>query len=111
MDYLKQKFPFNHRNLFLKLLLTIFFIGLAFRILLFHSLSPQISPVLESPFPEKVTLPEPQTSTVPEEEHVPEPPPVIEHVSEPPPVLEHVPQTEDQLSPTDSGECCWVLIF
>ncbi|KAG5030027.1 hypothetical protein JHK82_013621 [Glycine max] len=105
MDYLKQKFPFNHRNLFLKLLLTIFFIGLAFRILFFHSLSPQISPVLESPFPEKVTLPEPQTSTVPEEEHVPEPPPVIEHVSEPPPVLEHVPQTEDQLSPTDSEKC------
>lgn len=102
MDYWKQKFPFNHRNLFLKLLLTIFFLGLAFRILFFHSLSPQISSVLESPFPEKVTLPEePQTSPVPEEEPVPEPPLVIEHV----------PQTEDQLSPTDSGECCWVLIF
>ncbi|KAH1235722.1 Protein trichome birefringence-like 23 [Glycine max] len=93
MDYWKQKFPFNHRNLFLKLLLTIFFLGLAFRILFFHSLSPQISSVLESPFPEKVTLPEePQTSPVPEEEPVPEPPLVIEHV----------PQTEDQLSPTDS---------
>lgn len=112
MDYLKQKFPFSHKNFFLKSLLTIFFLGLAFCILFYHSLSPLISPVLESPFPEKVTLPEPQnppqTSTV--LEHVPEQPPVPEHAPEPPPVLEHVPETEDQLSPTDSSEC-WVITF
>ncbi|KAG4999052.1 hypothetical protein JHK87_020124 [Glycine soja] len=119
MDYLKQKFPFNHKNFFLKSLLTIFFLGLAFCILFYHSLSPLISPVLESPFPEKVTLPEPQnppqTSTVlehvPELLPVPQHPTILEHapellpVPEPPTILEHAPETEDQLSPTDSKKC------
>ncbi|KAH1049225.1 hypothetical protein GLYMA_08G021600v4 [Glycine max] len=119
MDYLKQKFPFNHKNFFLKSLLTIFFLGLAFCILFYHSLSPLISPVLESPFPEKVTLPEPQnppqTSTVlehvPELLPVPQHPTILEHapellpVPETPTILEHAPETEDQLSPTDSKKC------
>ena len=124
MDYLKQKFPFSHKNFFLKSLLTIFFLGLAFCILFFDSLSPLISPVLESPFPEKVTLPEPQnppqTSTVlehvPELLPVPQHPTILEHapellpVPETPTILEHAPETEDQLSPTDSSEC-WVITF
>jgi len=121
-DYLKQNFPFTHRNIFLKLLLTLFFVGLAFRILFFHSLSPPISPVLESPFPQEVTLSQPHnplhasslsqpvSEPPPVLEHVPEPPPVLERVPEPPPVLESVSETEDQLSPTESGDC-WVLFF
>ncbi|KAK7399124.1 hypothetical protein VNO78_10300 [Psophocarpus tetragonolobus] len=63
-DYLKQSLPLNHKNLFLKFLMTIFCLGLAFRILFFHSLSPQISPVLESPFPEKVTVSQPPISSL-----------------------------------------------
>ncbi|TKY60704.1 trichome birefringence 25 [Spatholobus suberectus] len=96
MDYLKQKFPFNHKNLFLKLLLSIFFLGLAFRILFFHSLSPQIPPVLESPFPEKLTLPE-------EPQNPPRYSTVSQHVPQPPPVLQHVPKTEDHTA--DSEKC------
>ncbi|RDY03950.1 Protein trichome birefringence-like 23, partial [Mucuna pruriens] len=103
MDYLKQHFPFNHKNLFLKLFLSIFFLALAFRILFFHSLSPQIPPVLESPFPDKVALPQPHTSTV--SQQLPEPPPVLEYVPQPPPLPEYVSETEDQLSPTHSEKC------
>jgi len=119
-DYLKQNLPFPHRNIFLKLLLTLFFVGLAFRILFFHSLSSQISPVLESPFPQKDILSQPHdpprtealsqpvSEPPPVVEHVPEPPPDLGRVPEPPPVLEFVSETEDQLSPTESGEW-WVL--
>lgn len=98
MDYLHHKFPLNHKNLLLKLVLSIFFFGLAFRLLFFHSLSPQISTVLESPFPEKTTVPEPQDPPVPE--HVPQQPHVPEHVPE----SEDVTESEDQLSHTESED-------
>ncbi|XP_014505906.1 protein trichome birefringence-like 23 [Vigna radiata var. radiata] len=116
-DYLKQNFPFTHRNIFLKFLLTLFFLGLAFRILFFHSLPSQISPVLESPFPQKATLSEPHnpphtaalsqplSEPPPVLERVPEPPPLLGHLPEPPPVLEFVSETEDQLPPTESEQC------
>ncbi|KAL1364314.1 protein trichome birefringence-like 23 [Arachis duranensis] len=123
MDYLHHKFPLNHKNLLLKLLLSFFFFGLAFRLLFFHSLSPPVSPVLESPFPEKTTLPVPEPHHPPplpslllpqnppvSEEHVPDD--VPEHAPEDDPehtpeeVQEHVPESEDQVEThTDTDEC------
>ncbi|KAJ1405937.1 PMR5 N-terminal domain [Sesbania bispinosa] len=92
MDYLSHSFPFNHKNFLIKLLLTIFFFGLAFRLFFFHSLPPHISPLLESPLPEKATEPS-----------EPENPP--QNPSLPEPVPENEEEDEDQVSHIDPGKC------
>ncbi|KAK7251407.1 hypothetical protein RIF29_34569 [Crotalaria pallida] len=46
IDYLKHKFGYNNKNLLLKWVLTIFFFGLAFKLVFFHPLSQEISPVV-----------------------------------------------------------------
>lgn len=61
IDYLKHKFLYKHKNLLLKFVVTTFLVGLGFRLFFFHST--QISPVLESPFPQKTTVLEPPVST------------------------------------------------
>lgn len=106
IEYLKHKFLYNHKNFLLKLVLTIFFFGLAFRFLFFHSLSPQISPLLEPPFPEKTTTePEPQNPHVFTQEVTENPTTVSEQVPQQQPVSEHVPENEDQVSQTDTDKC------
>lgn len=92
IDYLKHNFPLSNKSFLLKLLLTVFFFGLAFRLLFFHSLPPHISPLVESPFPDKSTVAPEQPENPPE----PETPSVPEHLPE---------NEEDQvLSPTDTGD-------
>ncbi|KAI4326842.1 hypothetical protein L6164_019372 [Bauhinia variegata] len=65
IDYFKQKFPHKYKQLLVKFVIVIFFFGVAFRFLFFHS--EEISPVLESPLPEKteasVSVPETPVST------------------------------------------------
>lgn len=54
IDCFKHKFLYKHRSSLLKFLLSIFFFGLAFRLL--FPPSPDISPILESPAPKKDTI-------------------------------------------------------
>ncbi|KAK7251406.1 hypothetical protein RIF29_34568 [Crotalaria pallida] len=111
IDYLKHKFGYNQKNLLLKLVLTIFFFGLAFKFVFFNSMSPpEISPVLEHPFPKK-------TDTVPEQPQKQNPLVFSQQVTENPttdlepvpqllPVSELEPQNEDQvMSPSNTGKC------
>ncbi|XP_058732099.1 protein trichome birefringence-like 24 [Vicia villosa] len=49
-----SSFNFNHKNYLIKLLLTVFFSVLAFRLLFFHSLPPPI----DEPFPNKIMEPQ-----------------------------------------------------
>ncbi|CAL0312595.1 unnamed protein product [Lupinus luteus] len=101
IDYLKHKFGYNHKNLLLNLVLTIFLFGLASKFVFFPSLSPEISPDLEHPFAEKTNAdPEPQNppvfSQVTENQTT-----LSEQVPQLAPVLEHVFQNEDQVSPSN----------
>ncbi|CAL0313335.1 unnamed protein product [Lupinus luteus] len=106
IDYLKHKFGYNNKNLLVKLVLTIFFFGLAFKFVFFQSLSNEISSDLEHPFTEKTnTVPEPQNPHV-FSQHVTEIPTTLpEQVPQLQPVSEHVPQNEDQVSHTNKETC------
>ncbi|KAI5383490.1 protein trichome birefringence-like 24 [Lathyrus oleraceus] len=72
-----SSFNFNHKNYLIKLLLTVFFSVLAFRLLFFHSLPPPISPLIDEPL-----------------------------ISAPSEISQQVFQNEqDKVSPTDTGKC------
>lgn len=82
IDYLKPKFLYTHKNVLLKFMVITFLVGLVFRFFFFHST--EISPDLESPFPQKTTVVEP---------------PVYTNVTE-----EDEAEIANQVSPSSAGE-------